>query len=915
MNRVRAVLDARQFTVRTQLALSVTLLIGAISLFIYFYFPTRIERQAESALANKVESIAEAMAYAVSPALVFEDQVMVQHYLGEAGRNNQLAFVVVLDARGETIAAVRGFLAQQLEQSTSMATGASRRNNEIMATRVPIRVDGQEIGSLHLGLSLESLHAEVAEARYTVALISLLIFVVGLIGTFGISTLVTRRLGRIAKTFDVISAGDLSQRARVSGDDEISDLARSFNMMVDQVEAAHLALRETNISLEARVAERTRELQTEVEGHKQTAEELQASEGRFRAMFSSAGVGIALLDKHGRVLKSNPAICEALGCAQEELNGRVLGEFAYEDDVLEIAGQFAELVLGTRERVDVETRCYRSDGSLMWAQVTISALPSIDGRTQFAIGMFDDITERKRLEHELEEAQKQALMRERDERERAEETAEKLWHIPRTNPIPVVELRPDGELSYVNEAGEALAERVGASVPAELLPKSLEDIVEECLASGETASDFEVKLNGTTLTWSFYPILPSRVVYGYAFDISKRLELETQLREAQKLEAVGRLAGGIAHDFNNVLMAITGISDMVLEDLGNDDPIREDLKEIQQAAERAASLTRQLLAFSRRQMLKPVELDLNAVLADMQKMLRRLIGEDVELVTVLEPDLWKVEADAGQIEQVLMNLAVNARDALPDGGTLTIETRNLEVDRAASRRLEDIAPGHYVMVTVSDDGTGMTEETRSQVFEPFFTTKELGKGTGLGLSTCYGIVKQTGGSITVESEVGLGTTFRILLPMADEVVEDAVPKKGMGAPLSGLETILLVEDEDAVRKLASRALRKQGYTVMEAAHGGEALEIVERLDEPVDLIITDVVMPHISGRELIEQVAVLWPETSVIYMTGYTDDAIIHHGVLDSGIELIQKPFKPRVLLEKVREVLDGEPALVQGAA
>jgi PAS domain S-box-containing protein len=676
MNSPRSILDARQFTVRTKLALGVTLLLGCISFFIYVYFPGRLEQQAESALVNKAESIADAMAYAVSPALLFDDRETVQGYLNDAGHNEDLVYIVVLDNAGDIFAGIRKDRAGSLVHLASAATIRRARDDAVLSTVSPIRSGSEQVGRLYLGVSTEPLQRQVSESRYMTALISVIIFIAGLLGTFAISTLVTQRLNRIARTVDVISGGDLAKRAPVSGSDEIADLARSFNTMVDQVEAAQSALRRTNLSLEVRVAERTRELKQEATGHKQTAEELRRSEERFRAMFQSAGMGIVLVDRSGTVLSSNPALRHALGCAEEDLHGRVLAEFAHEEDSPSIARLFKELVTGKRERFEAEIRCHRADSSLMWSQLTFSSLPSGDGRPQFAIGMFDDITERKRLERELEEAQKRALLRERDGREQAEQTAEKLSHYPRMNPNPVAEVTRDGKLSYLNESGTKLAEQVGASDPAAILPPGIQNIVQECLDNGEKCSGYETIVDGVTLTWSFYPIVPNDVVYGYGFDISQRLELETQLREAQKLEAVGRLAGGVAHDFNNVLMAITGLSDMLLDELRDGDPMREDLQEIQKAADRAASLTRQLLAFSRRQMLKPVELDLNAVMADMQKMVRRLIGEDVELVTVLESDLWRVEADPGQVEQVLMNLAVNARDAMPQGGKLMIETRN-----------------------------------------------------------------------------------------------------------------------------------------------------------------------------------------------------------------------------------------------
>jgi two-component system, cell cycle sensor histidine kinase and response regulator CckA len=381
-------------------------------------------------------------------------------------------------------------------------------------------------------------------------------------------------------------------------------------------------------------------------------------------------------------------------------------------------------------------------------------------------------------------------------------------------------------------------------------------------------------------------------------------ESEEQLRLAQKLEAVGRLAGGIAHDFNNLLTVINGYSDLLLRTL-DDDQLRHQTQEIKNAGERAASLTRQLLAFSRKQVLQPKVLALNDVVTNVAKMLQRLIGEDIELVLSLSAALGQVKADPGQLEQVLLNLIVNARDAMPNGGKVVIKTANAELSEDYEPQHPAAQPGAFVMLEVSDCGHGMDVETQKHIFEPFYTTKEVGKGTGLGLSTVYGIVKQSGGNIWVYSEPGHGTTFKIYLPRLnegrkpteDDAVQTELPK--------GSETILLVEDEPMVRKFARATLEMNGYKVIEAADGQEALTISAPYGETIHLLLTDVVMPKMSGRELAEQLASLRPETKVLYMSGYTDEAIVHHGVLDEGIQLLEKPFASGALALKVREVLN----------
>ena len=398
-----------------------------------------------------------------------------------------------------------------------------------------------------------------------------------------------------------------------------------------------------------------------------------------------------------------------------------------------------------------------------------------------------------------------------------------------------------------------------------------------------------------------------------SLDITDRKQLEEQLRQAQKMEAVGRLAGGIAHDFNNLLMVIQGYGDLLVERLPTGDPLRRNAEQIQMASQRASSLTRQLLAFSRKQMLAPKILNIQSVVADMEKILRRLIGEDIQLETSSALDLGLVKADRSQIEQVILNLAVNARDAMPQGGRLTIETANVELDASYSHPPAVLSPGKYVMLAVTDNGCGMDAETQAHVFEPFFTTKEKGKGTGLGLATVYGVVKQSGGYVWVYSEPGRGTSFKIYLP---RIAETAVPagregKSEMGVPQRGSETILLVEDEKGVRELAREYLTSSGYTVIEAEDGHTALELAAMHVGPIHLLLTDVVMPGISGRELAERVGQIRPGIKIIYMSGYTDQAVVHHGILENDAILLQKPFTLMTLAGKLREML-AVPSLQQ---
>jgi PAS domain S-box-containing protein len=392
-------------------------------------------------------------------------------------------------------------------------------------------------------------------------------------------------------------------------------------------------------------------------------------------------------------------------------------------------------------------------------------------------------------------------------------------------------------------------------------------------------------------------------------DITERKQLEAQLHQAQRMEGIGLLAGGVAHDFNNLLTVITGFCELLLAQLPSGDAMRGPLGEIRKAGDRAAGLTRQLLAFSRKQLLAPQVLDLNALVVNLERMLRRIIGEDIALATVLDSATGPVKADPGQLEQVLMNLVVNARDAMPEGGRLTLETRNAVLDEGYARLHPEVRPGPYVLLAVSDTGIGMDEATQAQIFEPFFTTKGPGKGTGLGLATVYGVVKQSEGHIAVYSEPGKGATFKIYLPQAEEA---ASPGRSASIAVEipqGKETILLAEDQDAVRGLVRLTLESCGYTVLEASNGEVALRLCEHFKGAIDLLVTDVVMPGLSGRRLASHLAVLHPNMRVLFMSGYADDAIVRHGVLEAGMPFLQKPFTPMMLARKVREVLDQAPA------
>ncbi len=545
-------------------------------------------------------------------------------------------------------------------------------------------------------------------------------------------------------------------------------------------------------------------------------------------------------------------------------------------------------------------------------------------------GIQRDISERLKADEARRKAED--ALRESEERYRAfvEQSSEGIFRMEYNPPVPchlpiAEQLALGRKNGYLAECNDALAKMYGRASARELIGKPLSDFLilndpgtrqfmENFIRAGYQTTDqesYEMDSHGQKKI--FRNTMSGMVVdghwmrtWGITRDVTERVHLEEQLRNAQQLEAIGRLAGGVAHDFNNILSVIMGHGELLLAASGADERARNGLKQIRRAAERAASLTRQLLAFGRKQVLQPKVLDLNDVVADVQKMLSRVIGEDIELIAALHPSLLPVKADPGQVDQVLMNLAVNARDAMPQGGKLMMETSNLEVNAELARDL-DLAPGRYVMLRVADSGQGMDAATLSHIFEPFFTTKPMDKGTGLGLATVYGIVKQSGGSIQVESEVGHGTTFRIYFPAAQGSTSKRQEAAGSGNVAGGTETILIAEDEPDLRELTRIFLEGYGYKVLAASGAEQAIQTAENFSEPIDLLLTDVIMPGMSGRQLAGKILSKRPQTRIVYMTGYTDDMVVQHKVLEPGVNLLQKPFSKADLALKVRSTLDGK--------
>jgi two-component system, cell cycle sensor histidine kinase and response regulator CckA len=664
------------------------------------------------------------------------------------------------------------------------------------------------------------------------------------------------------------------------------------------------------------------------EGALQTAE-LNDNEERYRAVVEQTSEGLVLSDvENFRVLECNAAFAEMLGYSVAE--ALTLTTYDFVADARETIERRASGIRSGELSSVGQRRLRRKDGKLVDVEVNVTVI-SYGGEDVFCT-IVRDIGERKRAEEALQRAHDQLEAKVRERTAELDQQRLFLRQVIDLNPSFVFAKDREGRFTLVNQA---LAEAYGTTVEG-LLGKTDADFnskAEEVAAF--RSDDIEVIDTGVekfiaeeTVTDAAGKVRWLQTInrpmaghdgtvtqmLGVATDITQRKQAEQalhdseeMLRQAQKMESIGTLAGGIAHDFNNLMTAVTGYSELVLRRLDAEDPLRAKIEEIKNAGDRAVSLTRQLLAFSRKQMLKPVVLDLNAVLTGMGQMLPRLIGEDIDLRFDLHASLGQVKADPGQMEQVLMNLAVNARDAMPAGGCLTVKTENVEFAGKSIRRHMVVEPGRYVVLSVTDNGTGMSAETQTHIFEPFFTTKEVGKGTGLGLATVYGIVKQSGGSIWVYSELGKGTTFRIYLPRVDEFVSAEEDERAHRPVPMGSETILLVEDENMVRDLVQEILEEYGYEVLTASNGIAGLELCRNFEGRIHLLITDVVMPHMSGRELAESIGAIRPETRVLYMSGFTDDAVVRHGVLADDMCFIQKPFSPEALATKARELLDHD--------
>ncbi len=640
------------------------------------------------------------------------------------------------------------------------------------------------------------------------------------------------------------------------------------------------------------------------------------SEARFRGAFEQVAMGMNLVSMEGRFLRVNQRYTEISGYSAAELLGMTYSDLTHPEDRAADRGHVEPILRGERATARWTKRYIRKDGEVIWVAITASLLRMTD-EPEYLLGVVEDITAHVRSDEAL---------RQSEERFRQ-----------------VVERAPDGILVIngaldVRYANPAAVTMFGADSAARVEGRSLLDFVHpderdasrrrclsslDCVSAGRTGrrllratgEEFPGEVHAACIVYDGEPAALAffRDITDQVRAERERGKLEQGLRQAQKMESIGRLAGGVAHDFNNHLTIINGYCDMLLEAVPAEHPMAQELVEIRAAGDRAAALTQQLLAFSRKQIVEPKPIVLNEVVEEFGRLVRRLIGEDIEVVTTLDPSLGTVSADRGQMHQVLMNLAVNARDAMPAGGRLTVVTKNVDM-RESDSGGQGGKPGPYVLLEMTDNGSGMSQDTLQMIFEPFFTTKPMGVGTGLGLATVYGIVEQSGGFIRVSSAPGQGSTFRIYLPRIEDAAGTENGRLAPQASAAGNETVLVVEDQPQVRKLALAILRKNGYRLLEAGNGPEALALADGFMGNIDLLVTDVVMPGMTGRELACILQDARPSLKVLYTSGYSSEVIAKQGMLDAGVVYLPKPFAPAVLAEKVREALeDGGKNLPSG--
>ncbi|MBM9521004.1 PAS domain S-box protein [Desulforhopalus vacuolatus] len=715
-----------------------------------------------------------------------------------------------------------------------------------------------------------------------------------------IKFLVTPLFSQVAHIISEVKNEKYDWKFRGNSLKEIQPIINGLKKLSQELLERNKKIQANTLSLE----EQNKTLSDEIDRREKAETALKKSEQKLRLVISQSPIGICTVDLNGNILSTNQAYEQILGYSRDELRELSLFDITHPDDCFKNRKLFQDMCSRKTPGFDIEKRYIRKNGTEINVYLHATAVKDEEGNTVFGTAFIEDITARKHAEREI--LQSKLLIESvingiadpvfvKDEKHR--------W-IMLNDAFCRVFCKTCGELlgkSDYDFFPEKEA-RLFWEHDDIVFTSNKPDINEEHIVIGE-----ETRIVSTNKSPFTNPITGARNLVATLRDITDTKRLEEQFNQAQKMESVGRLAGGVAHDFNNMLGVILGHTDIILAQLKTSQPFIDNLKEIKKAAERSSQLTRQLLAFARKQTVAPKVLDINKIVGGMTKMMRRLIGEDIDLVWDPCRDIWPVKIDPGQIDQILVNLCVNARDAIDDNGKLTIETNNSVFDEDYCKYHTDSKPGEYVMLAVSDNGCGINREIIDNIFEPFFTTKKTGVGTGLGLATVFGIVKQNNGFINVYSEPDKGSTFKIYLPryLGDEsqTIRKEIPVE---QTIRNGETILLVEDEPAILEMTTMMLEGLGYTVMAAATPGEALRFVEEYPKQIQLLMTDVIMPEMNGKELAKNILARYPDLKRLFMSGYTADVIAHHGVLDEGVHFIQKPFSIQDLATKLREVLES---------
>lgn len=872
-------LQFSKLSLKTKLVL-MTWLVTLVALLLGFSFI--IYRELDSSrekLIHEVQLSASLMAANSAAGLYFEDNPGVENVLSKLTNIPNILQTAVYDLKGDLFAYYNIQPSNLPPMSINETSNLTFQDNALLFIQ-PIRYRNKPLGFIWIKASTHLLQVTIKDYLITMVLLMLVLMLVTYIMASWFQKFISRPIIKLTEVTRKISAeGDYTTRVHKQSYDEIGSLYDGFNSMLNTIQDRE---QERNLA-------------------RAHLEESRRSLNRAQQI---AHIGSFTWNAGSRKVQFSDELYRIYGWPIPDKKIELTMNRVYsgiDPTDKKRVKKAIRAAIANGKSTSNEYRIIQGDRSKRWVRGMI--VPQFDksGKVINVSGIVQDITEQKAAEKALEQG-------------------EKRWSSFIDNSNDAIYLLYEGNFEMVNqrflemfEISEEELHKPDFNFMQLIDPQSYPDLEtrDKKIKAGETVDNRYEFMGLTTsgrrlnleVNVSYIPYKDGNAVQGFLRDITERVDLEDQLRQAQKMEAIGRLSGGIAHDFNNLLTIILGYSELAQVKVEPGHPVLKSIEQISKAGQRAEALTRQLLAFSRRQVIQPVVIDPSQLVLDLHKMLQRLIGEDLELIILPHENTGMIKADPGQMEQVILNLSVNARDAMPDGGKLTIEIRNTTVKETS----KELPASQYVCIEVADNGVGMDKELQDQIFEPFFTTKEQGKGTGLGLSTVYGIVQQNNGSIQVNSVPGKGTTFQLYFPVVEREEISDTGMDGKETSLAGSERILLVEDVEGLRQLATATASERGYQVVAASHAQEALALFEEHNGHFDLLLTDVVMPGMNGKKLSELLTKKNPGLKVLFMSGYTDDAIVHHGILNDDISFIQKPFTPTRLLRKIRSVLDEE--------